>query len=290
MYSYTKKFVFDEGQIISVQFGNGINGIDEHTHEFLEFIYILEGSGCHVIDGMAYEVNCGDLLFVNFGQTHSFKKSPDMRFVNILLDPSFMSKELLDSDNIANLFQSSLFEEFYEINCDYSRQCVSFEGEEKEDNDRLVATMLDEFKSRRTGYQSVLHGCVRILFTRLLRKLSVYSDELSPSVSEENRIIREIVDYIDENCSEKISLEELASRSFYNPSYFGRLLKRYFGKSFTQYIKEKRIANAAFNLEHSEHTVEAVMELAGYSDKKLFYKHFREIYGMTPKEYRQSRK
>lgn len=282
------KFVFEDGEIICLQRGSGTEGISEHTHEFLEFIYITAGKGTHYIDGTPYDVAEGNLLFVNFGQTHSFEQSPSMTFVNILLDPSFMTNEVIDTYSITSLFQSTLFEEFYENNCDYSHQCITFGTDEKKDNDRLVAIMLDEFDKKNTGYRSVLHGCVRILFTRLIRKLSSFSEEIIPTAPDEHRLMKEIAGYIDENCSEKISLEELASRSFYNPSYFGRLLKKHFGKSFTQYIKEKRIANAASNLENSDLTVENVMELAGYSDKKLFYKHFREIYGMTPKEYRKS--
>ena len=74
--------------------------------------------------------------------------------------------------------------------------------------------------------------------------------------------------------------------SFYNPAYFGRLLKKHYGKTFSAYIKEKRMDKAAELLCDRGRTVDDVISVIGYSDRKLFYKHFKETFGMTPKEYR----
>ena len=40
-------------------------------------------------------------------------------------------------------------------------------------------------------------------------------------------------------------------------------------------------------LEKSRETIGEIMRKAGYTDKKLFYKHFKEQFGMTPGEYRK---
>lgn len=283
LYSYTKEMIF-EGEPISVKACiSPKKGEKSHTHEFLEFVYITAGEGVHFIDGVKHSVAEGDLLFINYGQAHSIEPSESMHFVNILLEPSFLSDTLIDAESVVSLFQSSLFEEFYGADCDYTRQCVSFYGGEKEDNDRLIKTMISEFGSKHIGYRSVLRSCMTILFTRLMRKISGRN---IPADAGDSDCINEVLAYIDENCTNKISLEKLAAESFYNPSYFGRILKERCGKSFTAYVKEKRLEKAAGLLRTEKCSVDRVMGLTGYNDKKLFYRHFREAYGMTPSEYR----
>ena len=56
----------------------------------------------------------------------------------------------------------------------------------------------------------------------------------------------------------------------------------------TDYIKEKRIREAARLLRDSSLTVEDVMSRVGYTDKNHFYKNFKEIYQMTPAAYRKN--
>ena len=288
MYSYTKEMVFD-GEPINIQgCSDSKQGVTKHTHEFLEFVYILKGSGVHYIDGIKHTVEKGDLLFINYGQTHSINPSEDMRFVNILLEPSFLCNSLINEESIVSMFQSSLFEEFYGVECDYTNQCVSFDASERDDNDRLIDGMISEFKAKRIGYHAVLRSYMTILFTRLMRKLSDRNGMIS--TCEDNDSINEVLEYIDENCADKISLESLAAECFYNPSYFGRLLKERCGKSFTVYVKERRLDKAAKLLRAEDYPVDRIMNLSGYNDKKLFYRHFKEMYGMTPSEYRNLKK
>ena len=60
-----------------------------HTHEFVELIFILSGRGEHRIDGISYKVEAGDLLFVNYGQSHSFLAEKDgFQYYNLLFNTS----------------------------------------------------------------------------------------------------------------------------------------------------------------------------------------------------------
>ena len=81
----------------------------------------------------------------------------------------------------------------------------------------------------------------------------------------------------------------IAGMSFYNPAYFGRLLKKHYGKTFSAYIKEKRMDKASELLCDKTRTIDEVISVVGYSDRKLFYKHFKDSFGMTPKEFRDTK-
>ena len=58
--------------------------------------------------------------------------------------------------------------------------------------------------------------------------------------------------------------------------------------SLSEYIKEKRIQEAARLLKNSDLSNEEIMLKVGYTDKKQFYKNFKEIYNETPAQYRKN--
>ena len=102
-----------------------------------------------------------------------------------------------------------------------------------------------------------------------------------------NRITSECLDYINEKCFGKITLQEIAEHTFYNPAYFSRIFKEQVGVSLTDYIKKKRMSEAARLLCDSDLNIEEIMHRVGYTDKNHFYKNFKEIYDMTPASYRK---
>jgi len=95
-------------------------------------------------------------------------------------------------------------------------------------------------------------------------------------------VVPEVITYIEKNLGTKLTLFELARRSYYNPAYFGRLFKEYTGKSITAFIGQKRISRAIEMLKATDKPIEQIGELVGYMDKKQFYRQFKNYTGMTP--------
>ena len=280
MYLYKKNTEITQNENIAIKVHETTLTESAHLHEFIELVYIMSGKGMQYIDGKEYKVSHGDLLFISYGQPHGYSAGNEIKFVNILLEPRFLSNELIDSDSITEMFAHSMFKEFSNVE-NFNDQCVHFSGRELEEADNLINMMISEYNNKKIGYKSALCGYVRILFTMLLRKLHREEE------NEIKEIMPYIMEYIDEHCAEKIHLADIAAKSFYNPTYFSRLLKQYCGKSFCAYIKEKRVHKAAELLNNKNISVETAMRESGYSDKKLFYRHFKEIYGVSPGEYRK---
>ncbi len=261
------------------------NKQQNHMHEFVELVYILSGSGEQFIGEKKYNVKHGDLLYINFGQSHSFRTDSEFEFVNILINPVFLSRELVNSENIEEIFALSLFEEFGS-EYDFTNQSVSFSGHKFKQVNAAVNAMITEYSEKKIGYRSVLRGYVQIVFSLLLRNLSKKANTDEGGMVD---LPADIAAYIEENCFDKITLSDIAAMSFYNPAYFGRLLKKNYGKTFSAYIKEKRMDKAAELLCDKGRTVDDIISVVGYSDRKLFYKHFKEFFGKTPKEYRDAK-
>ncbi len=246
-----------------------------HCHEFVELCYVLAGCGVQRVDERAYEVKHGDLLFIDPGQIHEITASEPMTYVDVLLEPSFFSEKLMDTESITHIFRYCALREFSGEG-EWPAQCVRFRGEERVRADRLMDMLLTEYGEQRADYLPALRGGVQMLFVWMVRKLGENTPETV------NEVVQEALEYIDTHFTEKLTLRELAAQGFYSADHLSRLLKQTCGESFSEYLKRRRIDRAVQLLTAGGLSVAEVMERCGYNDAKLFYRHFKELHGVSP--------
>ena len=287
VYTYEQKKFLNPQENVNIIYYHHDGPCTIHVHEFVELIFIAEGTATHYIDGERYDTEPGDLLFVNYGQTHAFEVGDNYQYYNLLYVPEFFSEELINSENIYEIFEISLFREFQDAGA-IQTQMVRFRGTELLEIKKLAEDIYREFRQKEMGYRSILNGYSRVLFSKILRKLK--AEEADPGMQNcINRLTTELLAYIDARCFEKISLKEIAQKTFYNPSYLSRMFKSQYGIGLSEYIKEKRMEEAARLLQSSDLSNEEIMSRVGYADRKQFYKAFKECYQQTPAEFRRSR-
>lgn len=285
MYHYTKDTVFCENENIAVAFHTAHNE-EIHMHDFVELVYIAGGKGYQYVDGKQYSVMRGDMLFINFNHTHAFATDKGMEYYNIYLKPEFISAELINTDNAMQLLTLTAFEDFRET-VGEENPVVRFFGGEIAEVEACLTAMLREYEHKENGTGTVLKAYVSILLTYVFRKMAVFGIE---QIWEKENKIGDLIRYIEENCTQKLSLTELAEQCFYNPSYFCRMFKAYSGMTITEFIHESRVKRACGLLLHSHNSIEEISLRAGYTNKTLFYKKFREKIGMSPAEFRKKSK
>jgi YesN/AraC family two-component response regulator len=96
----------------------------------------------------------------------------------------------------------------------------------------------------------------------------------------------ELIDYIDANIGEPLTLGSLAKKSFYNPSYFSRIFKQKFGVSLTDYIAKKRVDMAIELLANNDIPLDEIIRRCGFADRSSFYHSFSKYKGKAPSEFR----
>jgi len=104
--------------------------------------------------------------------------------------------------------------------------------------------------------------------------------------SSEYSVIDEVKRYIDASLHEQISLQTIAERFFFHPSYFSRRFKERFGESFVNYLTAARIRKSEQLLREPNLKIQQVAELVGFQDAAYFSSVFRKSTGMTPNQYR----
>lgn len=100
--------------------------------------------------------------------------------------------------------------------------------------------------------------------------------------------IEKTLTYIEENLLEEIQTETLANIASLSPFYFQRLFKRLVRKPVQEYIKLRRLAKAINELKNTKQRILDVALGYGFSSHANFTRAFKEIYQMTPEEYRKN--
>ncbi len=103
----------------------------------------------------------------------------------------------------------------------------------------------------------------------------------------ERKPVLEIIEYMKENYSQKVSLEQVAEKSGFNPNYFSEIFKKETGKNFSVYLQEIRMEAAKQMLRDGKDTVYDIANKVGYKDPKYFSQQFTKIVGTKPNEYRK---
>lgn len=93
--------------------------------------------------------------------------------------------------------------------------------------------------------------------------------------------------FLEENFSQKISLESLSQAYFVSPSYLQKQFKKYVGFSPNDYLNRIRIGNSKKLLRATTHSVNDIALTCGFSNSSYFINIFRRSEGITPLEYRK---
>lgn len=265
---------------------NQPSGVEPHTHIYLELVYVYEGEGIQTVNSKSRQVTRGDLLFYNIGDIHCLNSSTNISAINIQIFPGMLNDSLSVSENAMDILSLGLFNEFSYV-IDGFPPKVTFMGKELIEVDHIIMQMHTEFETKRKGYFSILFGYMNVLLGKLFRK--IYEDTRLDLRENTVSLAPDVLSYIEKNYNKKITVQELARKSFYNPSYYVQLFRECFGMTPVQYVNQKRMEKAIEFLVTTNLSVEDIMKAVGYSDKKHFYSLFKHYTGLTPALYRKNK-
>lgn len=105
-----------------------------------------------------------------------------------------------------------------------------------------------------------------------------------------DRALFRVTDYIEKHLGEDLPLKRLAEEGGFNASYLSRLFRQTFGETITDYILNKRMEKAKALLSSTEEKIIDISKSTGYISAQSFARAFRSYAGMSPIEYRESKK
>ena len=100
----------------------------------------------------------------------------------------------------------------------------------------------------------------------------------------------ELLEYVDQHFQEELSLQELANHFHLNYTYCSELFRSITGQTFTKYITQRRMKQAAELLVITNQSVNKIAMLIGYSNYTHFFTAFKNYFGQTPGAYREEKR
>ena len=98
-------------------------------------------------------------------------------------------------------------------------------------------------------------------------------------------VIQKVVNHINLNLTQDLSLKRLSAEYSVNASYLSALFKKEMGVTLTDYISQQRIRRAIMLLNSSSLQIQDVASESGIYDVNYFRKLFKKVTGKTPTEY-----
>jgi two-component system, response regulator YesN len=124
----------------------------------------------------------------------------------------------------------------------------------------------------------------RVELSETLSKIFKDDEEVKVETSKQ---FNKILQYINDNLSQEITLKHLADYVYLNPQYVGQLFKSELNQTFTEYITEERLKRAKQLLKGTSLKVYEVAQLSGYKSPKHFMTVFKQEVGTTPVQFRK---
>ena len=94
-------------------------------------------------------------------------------------------------------------------------------------------------------------------------------------------------EYIKQNYSKALSLDEVSYYVNISPYYFSKIFKEGTGENFIEYLTNIRIEKAKELLGSTDYSMKEICVMVGYSDPNYFSRSFKKNVGVTPTEYKE---
>ena len=135
------------------------------------------------------------------------------------------------------------------------------------------------YETKENAYELGVKAAVLQIIFLLIRMYP--SREIVSSPDREQ--LKEVLQEISVKSSENLSVADMAKFC----GHFMRWFKKMTGDSFTSYVNDRRLAEAAEALRQTDDKILTISQDAGFMNLSNFNRQFKKRYGVTPREYRE---
>ena len=231
-------------------------------------------------------LNKGDLLFLNSNISHKIKacKKNDIA-INFIIKQSFFDDafSILDKDNYIINFILNIFKNDNEI-----RQFLLFKTDGILPIENILENLIYSIITNKSLDEIDIN---KRLMSILLMYLSNYTFTLEKNfiADNEDNILKIIENYI-ETEYKTAKLSDISNQLNINIFQLSRLIKCKSGQTFKEMLQNKRFSVSEKLLRETDLSIANIISNIGYENNSYFHKRFKEIFSMSPAEYRKTYK
>ena len=257
-------------------------GVDFHSHDFLEIAYVTKGPILHVMNTEKETLSEGDYFLMDYGAVHKYQRAgPDgISVINCLFYPAFLDSTLAHCRSFQEMADNYLIG----FRGGRSRRVANRIYHDRDGTILSVLRRLDrEYEQKETGYLEIMRAGLVEFIVRMMRCSGESTDDKRLERTTSYQMMR----YADEHFMNPSLLKEICCHMNFSMSYLSRRFYEETGTHFMEYLQKVRMEQSCRLLANTEKKIIEIAQLCGYSDIKFFNQIFRRHMNITPREYRK---
>ena len=237
-----------------------------HRHSYIEFFYVLEGKGTHILNGERKTLTRGDAYLLHPNDVHGFPQTDTTLFqhTDIGIKINYF-KEL------CNCLSPDLFDEFYNGNSLYFKLSSEQIAKLEHHIPHLHLIPTDE-KNMLSAKAITLTITLLLLENRLMEKSNI------------PLWVLQLLTILNSHENFKTDISILTSGFSYNADYMRRQFKKHVGMTMTDYFNRQKMDYAYKLLSTTDESIETICEMVGFNSVSYFRDLFKRIFNKTPGE------
>jgi AraC-like DNA-binding protein len=253
------EYYHDKDSAFKVHLGKNTN-TQPHFHKCIEILYLVSGSMESTVADMTRETKSDQIVFVHNYYIHAFKPIEEYKKYFFIIPVNFSTDldKKMKNATLAPILDDRNF-----------------------NRENILPIFKKMYEERNTMPTLVKKGYLNVIMGLLFQHYESIPIQTPSNIE----FMVDVLQYIDKNYMQNLTLDSVSQHFGYNKYYFSRLFNRYIGENLSNYINMVRLQN--FTRLAKEQENPQVSKLAmdcGFDSLPTFYRAFSRLYKTSPKE------
>lgn len=252
-------------------------------HDYFEVSYVYKGTGVFRVGNRVHDLKTGDLLVLGNTELHTLLSHEH--------DPLYVVSVFFMPELVFRPGGSNLDFEYIRFFYNHSHAHSNHIPARNIDSQSIFRLMEEAYRALRSKPRHHRLIVKNNLYSILLMLLDYY--ERSPTPEDRRydkrmsdiRRLRPVFKLVDDDCGERITLEQAAASASMSPPYFCRFFRKVVGCTFMQYLQQARVDRAKQLMLTGNLSVTQIAFEVGFESLSYFCRVFRRLALLSPTEF-----
>jgi AraC family transcriptional regulator, transcriptional activator of pobA len=248
-----------------------------HRHDFYQVFWMTSSAPSFSIDFYNLPVEANSFIFAPPGAVHTFGEKSLAEGYVLSFQEDFLEAEGYPAD---------LFEECPPLDPAQILHVLPVSEQSVEFVQTYCVRMYEEFQSKREGYRAATAALLRLLFIEIRRCLAARS---APSAFRKySSLTARFLRTLNARPYQVTTASQIAKLLGVSRSWLNQLVRQETAKNLTDHLQGRLILESKRLLAHSDLNVSEIAYELGFEDPSYFTRLFRQVEGLSPREFREA--